>query len=110
MTTFTTKIQQIKARPQKEKLGLSNVVYSIGYVVTGIYGPYKHSVSREIGIGPADPSNFTDIDKLKTDQLLSFMNTALAPDDMRCIQNEIEEAISQQKDPNKVPLVIEWIN
>jgi hypothetical protein len=110
MTTFTTKIQEIKVLPQDSKLGLQNVVFLIGYVVEGVDGEFKHSVSRHIGVGPADPTNFTPIDELTTDQLLSFLNSALAPDDMRCAENEIEENISQQKRPKQEPFVMKWVN
>ncbi len=110
MTTFTTKILEIKALPQDPKLGLQNVVFLIGFMVEGVDGEFKHSVARNIGIGPADPANFTPIDQLTTDQLMTFMNAALAPDDIRCIENEINEAIEAKKSPNKEPIVIDWTN
>ena len=84
MTTFSTKIDQIKVMPQDPKFGLQNVVYVVSFTVTGVDGEYKHSVSREIGLGAPDPANFTPLDQLSTDQLLSFMNASRAPDDMRC--------------------------
>jgi hypothetical protein len=110
MTTFTTKIFEIKAFPQDPKLGLQNVVFLIGFEVEGVDGEFKHSVARHIGIGPADPTSFTPIDQLTTEQLLSFMNAALAPDDMRCIENEINDAIQAKKTPSQEPIVIDWTN
>jgi hypothetical protein len=110
MTTFTTKILNVKVLPQDPKLGLQNVVFLIGFMVEGVDGEFKHSVARNIGIGPADLANFTPIDQLTTEQLLAFMTTALAPDDMRCIENEINNAIESQKNPRQQPVVIDWTN
>jgi len=108
MTTFTTKILNIKVLPQDPKLGLQNVVFLIFFTVEGVDGEFKHSVSRHIGIGPADPANFTPIDQLTTHQLLAFMTAAMAADDMRCIENEINDAIEIQKNPQLKPTVIQW--
>lgn len=110
MTTFTTNILEIKALPQDPKLGLQNVVFLIKFIVEGVDGEFKHSVSRHIGIGPADPANFTPIEQLTTNQLMTFMNAALAADDMRCIENEINDAIEIQKNPSQQPVVIDWTN
>ena len=108
MTTFTTKILEIKELPHDSKLGLQNVVFSIGFMVEGVDGEFKHSVVRQVGIGTAEPLNFTPIDQLTTEQLMSFMSASLAPDDMRCIENEINEAIEKQKAPSQEPIVIDW--
>jgi len=110
MTTFTTKIQEIKILPQDFKSGLRNVVFLVGFSVEGVDGEFKHSVIRNIGIGPADPVKFTPIEELTTDQLLLFVSSSLAPDDMRCVQNEIEETISQQKKPKQELFVMKWVN
>jgi hypothetical protein len=108
MTTFTTKILNIKVLPEDPKLGLQNVVFLIFFTVEGVDGEFKHSVLRQIGLGSANPANFTPIDQLTTEQLLAFMTSALAPDDMRCIQNEINDAIELQKTPGQQPVVMDW--
>lgn len=108
MTSFVTKIQELKVIPQDQKLGLQNVVYAVKFTVTGTDGNYSHSVSAEIGIGQADPQSFTPLDNLTEQQVLQFIQNALAKDDMQVIQNEINEAIEQQKNPQSKPIVVPW--
>ena len=108
MTTFTTKIDEIKVIPTDAKFGLKEVVFIVSFTVTGVDGQFKNSVSRGIGLGAPDPANFTPLDQITNEQMLSFVNGALAPDDMRVIQNEINEAIEQQKNPQAQPFVIPW--
>jgi hypothetical protein len=108
MTTFTTKILEIAVLPKDPTFRLDNVVYLIEYEVTGVDGKFSHAVSRKIGIGNPDPNNFTPVDKLTTEQLMQFLTNSLAPDDMRVVENEIQEAIESQKNPQKDPYVIPW--
>ena len=108
MTTFTTKIKQIKALPHHIDLDLENVVFSVCFEVEGIDGDFKHSVTRDIGIGAPDPTNFIPIDQLNETQVLAFVDAALAPDDMQCAKNEINDAIEAQKTPTKTTVVRTW--
>lgn len=108
MTSFATKILELKVIPQDPKLGLQNVVYAVKFTVIGTDGDYSHSVSTEIGIGQANPQSFTPLDNLTEQQVLQFVQNALAKDDMQVIQNEINDAIEQQKNPQSKPFVVSW--
>lgn len=108
MTTYSTKINQIKVIAQDQKLRLENIVFTVSFTVTGKDGELNHSVTREIGLATPDPSNFIPLEKLTNEQMLVFMNDALAPDDMRCIQNEIDETILKQKNSESELSVVKW--
>lgn len=108
MTQFTFKVCKLGVMPEHQDTGLTNVIYSVAFDVTGTDGEFSHTVHRSIGLGSPDPADFVQMDQLTEAQLIEFAKSAFAPDDMRVIQNEIQEAIDRQKSPAKSPVEIAW--
>jgi hypothetical protein len=108
MAEYKTQIKELRVISQDPKLGLQDVVYAVSIIVTGTDGVYTHSVTKEFGIGQANPTDFTPLADLTEAQVKKFVNDAMAKDDMQAIRNEIDDAIEQQKNPNAKPKVVVW--
>lgn len=107
MTAFSLSINKLNVLPAADN-GLTNVVYSVEYLVTGVDGDIKHIVSRTIGLGAADPQKFTRLEDLTEAQLISFVREAVADGDIPSAEYEIQEAIDRQKSPAMAPVSLSW--
>lgn len=108
MTKFSVKIEELKVIPKDEKLDLSNVVYAVAYSVTGEDGGLSHSVFKEIGVGEPNAANFTPLEELNDEKVMSFLVSSLAADDMRCAEYEIQQVIERIKNPVQTSVSMQW--
>jgi hypothetical protein len=108
MTTFNLKINKLNVMPIDSEQGLENVVYSVDYIVHGQDGDHEASVVRTIGIGSPDKADFKPLESLTEDDLIGFVNTSVAPDDIRCAGLEVQEIIDKMKSPAPAVVSLQW--
>jgi hypothetical protein len=108
MTTFNLKINKLNVMPIDSEQGLENVVYSVEYIVHGQDGDDQASVVRTIGIGSPDNSSFKPLEVLTEQDVIGFVNSSVAPDDIRCAQLEVQEAIDKMKSPVQSVVSMQW--
>lgn len=108
MTTFNIKINKLNVMPIDSEQGLENVVYSVEYIVHGKDGDHEASVVRTIGIGSPDKADFKLLESLTEDDVIGFVNTSVAPDDIRCASLEVQEAIDKMKAPVQTSVSMQW--
>jgi hypothetical protein len=108
MIKFTFNITKIGVIPNHKKTGLTNVVHSISFDVTGKDGEFSHTIHRSIGISNPNNIEFTELNNLTEYQLINLIKNSFAIDDMQIIENEIQEAIDKQKNTDKSSMEICW--
>jgi hypothetical protein len=108
MTTFNIKINKLNVMPVASEQGLQNVVYSVEYIVHGKDGDHEASVVRTIGLGAPDPADFKALDSLTEQDVIGFVHSSVAPDDIRCAELEVQEAIDKMKSPAPAVVSLQW--
>jgi hypothetical protein len=108
MTTFNLKIDKLNVISDVDEQGLENVVYSVDYIVTGEDGDYKASASRTIGLNSPTKANFKSLESLTEQDILEFVRSSVAPDDIKCAELEVQIAIDKTKNPTKTAVSIQW--
>ena len=108
MTTFNLKINKLNILPVVDEQKLENVVYSVEYIVHGKDGDHKASVIRTIGLGSPDKTLFKPLDLLTEQDLIGFVRSSVASDDIKCAELEVQEAIDRMKNPVQSVVSMQW--
>jgi hypothetical protein len=108
MTAFNLKINKVNVMPVANDQGLENSVYSVEYIVHGKDGDHEASVVRTIGLGSADKSSFKPLQSLTEQDVINFVHSSVAPDDIRCAELEVREAIEKMKAPVQAVVSLQW--
>ena len=108
MTEFNLKINKLHVMPIDSEQGLENVVYSVEYIVHGKDEDHQASVVRTIGIGSANVANFKPLESLTEQDLIAFVNSSVAPDDIKCAEFEVQESIDRMKNPVQAAVSMQW--
>jgi hypothetical protein len=108
MTTFNITINKLYVLPVEDEQKLENVVRSVDYVVHGKDGDYRASVVRNIGLGSPDKALFKPLDSLTEQDLIGFVHSSVAPDDIKCLELEVQETIDRMKIPVQSVVTMQW--
>lgn len=80
MTTWTWKFHTAKVADED---GLTDVVKSIGYQLTGTRGEKQFVIGGETALGAPDPENFTPFSELTEAQMITIIGTAVNIDALK---------------------------
>lgn len=80
MTTWSWQFRDAKVADES---GLTDVIKSIGYKLTGARGDELFAIGGETRLGPADPANFTPFASLTSDQVIAIVGTVVSIDSLK---------------------------
>jgi hypothetical protein len=108
MTTFNITINKLYVLPVEEEQKLENVVQSVDYIVHGKDGDYRASVVRNVGLGSPNKTLFKPLDALTEQDLINFVHSSVALEDIKCLELEVQEAIDRMKNPVQSVVSMQW--
>ena len=99
MITYNLKINKLNVTLFDDKQELENVVYSVEYIIEGKDEANNASAVRTIGLNSPDKANFKSLASLTSQDIIDFVYSSVAPDDIQCAKLEVQENINKIKSP-----------
>jgi len=65
-------------------------------------------VNYSVNLLPANPDNFTPFDQITQEQALAWTQSALGPDRVAAMENEVDMLIAQAAVPTPQPAPLPW--
>ena len=93
MTTWAWKFHSAKVADED---GLTDVVKSIGYQLTGTRGEKQFVIGGETALGAPDPESFTPFASLTKDQMIAIIGTAV---NIEALKTQIDAWHDEQVKP-----------
>lgn len=88
--------------------GLTNVVYSVNWRLTGTDGDYTATVYGAVTVPAPDPANFTPYDQLSEAQVQGWVTGILGAEQVAVYESSVAEQIAVQKNPVEASLPPPW--
>lgn len=108
MNTLTWNVVQMDAYPEKD--GLTDVVFTVHWNLTGVDGDYIGSVYGSVGVTLDPEAPYTSYENLTQDQVIGWVKSALGDEQVSEYEANVQAQIDQQKNPTVVTPPLPWSN
>ena len=104
--TYTWAILQMDAYPELN--GMTDVVFTVHWTLTGIDGTYIGSVYDSTGVSLVEGSPFTPYADLTETQVIEWVQSTLGEEKIMAYEADIAEQITSQIYPTVITPALPW--
>lgn len=106
--TLTWNITQLNAYPEKD--GLTDVVFTVHWILTAKDGDYNSSVYGSIGVELNHEEPYTPYADLTLDQIIGWVKSSLGEEQVTEYENGVSSIIEKQKNPTVINPPLPWVS
>ena len=104
--TNTWNVVQMDAYPEKD--GLTDVVFTVHWTLTGTDGTYTGSVYGSVGVTLDEGGTYTPYDELTLDQVVGWVKESLGEEQVASLEAGVATQIENQINPPVVTPPLPW--
>ena len=104
--TYNWGIVQLDAYHKKD--GLTDVVFTVHWTLTGTDGTYTGGVYGSVGVTLDEGNGYTPYDELTKEQVVGWVQDALGAEQVASLESSVANQIEQQINPTVVTPPLPW--
>jgi hypothetical protein len=103
MTTYTTSLSEFDVHT---KDGMSNILKSVRFTITGSNGQAGHKNTMPVFLDDPETNSFIEYADLTEEMVMQWVINKLGQEEIDALKNGIDAVLNAQPDPNAPPKVI----